>query len=619
MRRVAMTVGLLVAAAVAAEAPPASPGPEPAAPPGGAAEIAELVERLGHPGYAERLDAQRRLLDAGLDAFDALREAQDNPDPEVADAARRLLAEITAARSDRSDPPLVRRWLDAYDGEVLGRDLDVVRALAKMPAETATPALARLARFAPSERAAAEAACLLLSSSERVPSAARVDAMVAAVTALRDRHGPGTRSAANWLDAFVREASGEAQTERWRDFAEGERLALERGSDDVSIATVGTLHWCWLRSALANGLDADAADAATALTQLREAAPTARLARAVAWASDAERNAVVDGLLETHADLLATKRGLYLRAGVAADRGRMAEADALAAEALAAETPDAGEDDDPFDVPMDPRFGVAAELLEAGRADWAIAEYESAARGAEDLEGEAVVAAWRLANLHFDAERYAEAAAALAPLVEKIERSRPARNDYDDLPQVQATPPLAPSSGELVARQKFSEALAARAVGDREGELAGLRRAVNADPRDADVLIAMHRVADPPPAFAAETRRRIDDRRRDFEREVWDRPERSEAYNQWAWLVGNTYGDFEKAVRYSRRSLEIAPETAGYLDTLARCLFAAGRLEEAVDAQRRAVELEPRMLVLRRQLEEFEAALDGGPPPEETP
>ena len=64
-------------------------------------------------------------------------------------------------------------------------------------------------------------------------------------------------------------------------------------------------------------------------------------------------------------------------------------------------------------------------------------------------------------------------------------------------------------------------------------------------------------------------------------------------YNQWAWLVTNTEGDFAQAVQHSLRSLELAPDEPSYLDTLGRCYFAAGDVENAIKSQRKAVELAP--------------------------
>ena len=79
--------------------------------------------------------------------------------------------------------------------------------------------------------------------------------------------------------------------------------------------------------------------------------------------------------------------------------------------------------------------------------------------------------------------------------------------------------------------------------------------------------------------------------------------------NQYAWLVGNTFGDFKLAVKLSHRSLDLRKDAPGYLDTLGRCYYAADDLENAIKYQKQAVELDPDSQQMRRQLKMFETAL----------
>lgn len=80
--------------------------------------------------------------------------------------------------------------------------------------------------------------------------------------------------------------------------------------------------------------------------------------------------------------------------------------------------------------------------------------------------------------------------------------------------------------------------------------------------------------------------------------------------NQYAWLVSNTVGDYQEALRASHRSLELMGERAGFLDTLARCYYALGDYATALKHQRRAVALEPHTGQIRRQLELFEQTVN---------
>ena len=82
-------------------------------------------------------------------------------------------------------------------------------------------------------------------------------------------------------------------------------------------------------------------------------------------------------------------------------------------------------------------------------------------------------------------------------------------------------------------------------------------------------------------------------------------PNEANGYNEYAWLVANTTGDVRKAVRYSKKSLEISFDNPSYLDTLAHCQFAAGDHAAAVRTQAVAQRLEPHNRTILRNLERF--------------
>jgi tetratricopeptide (TPR) repeat protein len=126
---------------------------------------------------------------------------------------------------------------------------------------------------------------------------------------------------------------------------------------------------------------------------------------------------------------------------------------------------------------------------------------------------------------------------------------------------------------------------------------------------DPDILIAMHRSPGASKEFREETNLKIQEMSQRHLELIRRYPDEPSFHNQWAWLVSNTEGDYAKAVEHSLRSLELSPDEASYLDTLARCYFAAGDLENAVKSQRRAVELAPHYQVMQRQLAQFEREL----------
>ena len=154
-------------------------------------------------------------------------------------------------------------------------------------------------------------------------------------------------------------------------------------------------------------------------------------------------------------------------------------------------------------------------------------------------------------------------------------------------------------------------------------EIEHLDEGVKADPTDADVLIAMYRATPPSDewrqmaihhietatGFFRDQIRELDrlhaESRSESERE-WATYRLATMHNQFAWLVGNTTGDYDAAIRSSHTSLELRPNAAGYLDTLGRCYFAKGDFENAMKYQRQAVELDPHSLQIKRQLDFFE-------------
>jgi tetratricopeptide (TPR) repeat protein len=79
--------------------------------------------------------------------------------------------------------------------------------------------------------------------------------------------------------------------------------------------------------------------------------------------------------------------------------------------------------------------------------------------------------------------------------------------------------------------------------------------------------------------------------------------------NTLAWVVANTEGSKEEALFLSRKACTLNPESAEYLDTLAHCYAAMGKYQDAVQQQRRAVEIKPHHPELKKALYSFETKL----------
>lgn len=575
-----------------------------------------LIEQLGHPVYAERRDARRRLLSAGLGAFEALRDGRDHADPEVAEACSDLLTELTLDWAWLGDPTQVRLLLNEYDRLQVDGRLEIVSELIGLPDRQGVDALARLARFEPSDLVAGRAAAALLARDKYALDERLEAAIGAAVEELRTAYGSSARTPASWLEL----ADGEASPDAWRVASQREAKRLRGAREETTLGVVATLHWRWLRVSLRAADSVNALAAVDALADFDPDQRARRVRRVLEWAAEAGQPAIGERVAEAYATDLQNKRGLYARASLATAAADPERADRLVSEAIeAAVTEQVGTQNS---TDFGPRVLVAEELLRSGQASWAEAELAAASAMLEPLDSAALYARWRLSDRLLDRESYEGVVRLLTPLIELLDRSEEARKAYAEYPltKVGYLPKhfrmKSRIDSQLVAREQMASALAARARGETEAEITSLREAIRADLSDADVVIAMHRVSHPPEAFAEETRDHVARLRREYEKQIWENADSpkpnvaSQPFNHWAWLVSNTEGDFEKAVRYSQRSLAIRPDTAGYLDTLGRCLFSAGRVREAVETQRRAIELDPqRMQVMRRQLAEFERAL----------
>jgi tetratricopeptide (TPR) repeat protein len=172
-----------------------------------------------------------------------------------------------------------------------------------------------------------------------------------------------------------------------------------------------------------------------------------------------------------------------------------------------------------------------------------------------------------------------------------------------------------PEGDALAARFHYYLACKYREEKDWQRVRDELKDAIKFDPTDADVLIAMYHLPEADDKWREATRQRILDLCRQFQQEIDENLTDPTAYNQWAWLVSNTEGDFQKAIRYSHRSLELIPPGSGdsagasFLDTLGRCYYAAGDYENAVKYQRQAIAKVDYMQVMQRQLALFEKTL----------
>lgn len=227
-------------------------------------------------------------------------------------------------------------------------------------------------------------------------------------------------------------------------------------------------------------------------------------------------------------------------------------------------------------------------------------------------------ARFMLSEMLHDIEKHRDAGDVLQSLVEELDRNPMLVDFMQRMFRERDTP-------GVKSRMHFFYAMDALAQNDRSELTNRLQQAIGIDPSDADVLIAMYRLPAPDDAWRRNTQRMIQEAAAEFLKEIArsergtgrnvDQRDRDDEAgilarqcNQFAWLIGNTEGDIELAIRLSLRSLELRPKASGYFDTLGRCYFAKGDVDAAIKYQLMALKMEPYSGQMRRQLQLFEQA-----------
>lgn len=497
------------------------------APPPDSEQLRTLIQRLGHPDYAVRQHAEEELGRWGFRAFEALEEAAESADLEVARRAQILLRELRQHYEQPEDPPAVKQLLAGYDGLAVRERLARIRQLARQPDCAGVPALCRLVKYERSTLASNWAALEILDQGPLDPAGQARQAEI-----LRKEMAGSRRRAAQWLLAYVELCEDpRGGLAAWAKCVEAERVAYLRDPQESSPAIVASLLY-------------HLAEAYARQGQSQLAEQTAQQARQVSPSSDPLR-------LDAH---LHTARSLWRR----------------------------------------------------GQFKWAEAEFRQVADAG--LPVARVIGLSALAEMFHDQGNDQAAAEALQGALEVFSQRNLRQEELAGRRRY-----------EMVARMHYFRACHAKEQGDRAAEARHLEEALRADPTEVDALIAFYRLPEATPEQRQRAARLVQKAAARIKEQIGEDPNDANAYNQYAWLVGNTEGNLDEALKFSRMSLELSPNNSAYLDTLAHIHFARGELEEAVRVQTKAVQLEPHSGLLVKELHVFRAALQAKKKPAPKP
>lgn len=568
-------------------------------------KIDQLITQLGDPQYANRVQAQAELKAMGLTAFDALHRARDHDDIEIAMRARYLVRSMQVHWAFVDDPAAVRRILVKYGDHSSSERKTRMEQLAKLEKYQGVNALCRLVRYEASEQLSKQAALLIMQQEPPQEPAQRKTIAFQ----LRQETGPSRRAAARWLKNYAQTLlEPKSAIATWDKLTRAEEVTLsqfpKKSSRDI---TRDLLRW---QAKMLEGLDrTDEALAVIRRTLDLLEGTQEQLLEMVDWLVEREDWAwtVIEEVAERfpvefkkYADLM------YRFAEAQLKHGQQEKAEETAARALAI---------NPDDSLAHNR--IALRLQRRNLMPWCENEYRHVIKISPAESFQHIYARLLLSELLHDRDRDLEAANTLSGVVKAMEQQQVMK-------MISETFGRTPGGIRSRMHYFFSQHHAQQKDQKKHQEL--LEKGIQEDPRDADVLIAMYRLSSQDEAWKTNTLRLVQEAVKYFQGEIkkYDNAIRqadnksqeealgrklASANNQLAWLVANTTGDLDEAIQCSKRSLELRPESAGYLDTLAHCYYAKGDYRNAVKHQQEAVQKEPYSAQMQRQLKLFQKSL----------
>ena len=596
--------------------------------------IDKLIEQLGDKDYYVRQRAQDELARLSFEAFDALTAATANDDLEIASRAKYLLRLMRVEWTAKNDPPEVKNLLKDYERQGDDTRLARMRALAVMPEGKGLLALCRLVRFEKSDALSKLGVIELLKSPSGAdpPKTPRVET-------IRKLFAKSNRTSASWMIAWLRLADDPQSITQWNNLIQAEISLLRRSPGETSREIVSDLIHYQVAGLKKQGQTQEAVIAMRRLIDLEDKGDLETLYELLDWLVAQKAWNLADELAARFTQQFESEPLLmYTLAQAQKEQGDAEKAEKTAQRAFALNV---GRDEfklfDRFvplslmnlyrnmvgggeEIKLFNRYLIAQRFLSRrGLFDWAKREFEYVIAQGRPTDLTTINAQWSLSEMFHDQGQDLRAANVLDSMLNKVDAKTyvalPARitsvlQRFYSLRKIPADKIIDRTIAELRAKKYFLQACHWEKAGDQANRRECLKKALDLEPEDIDVLIACYRMPDQTPEERKIIMELISQATDDIRAGIAADPDNYEYYNQFAWLIANTEGDFDEALKYSQKSLEISPNSGDLYDTLARAYYAKGDYENALKHQQRAAELEPHSGLIARQLEFFKKARD---------
>jgi Tfp pilus assembly protein PilF len=554
-------------------------------------QVTDLIARLGSEQFSLRERAQAELENLGPAIYEEILPALRDRDPEIATRAARLIAKLRYKAAEELPEGKHREELRNYFSESDDERRNLVSQPATLSETTRIPLWCLVVRYETNEELAKLAALNILAAItpkdvDKKPHLEQIQRLLAR----------GRRPAAQWLLSYAKFSDDPtAYLERMQAF-ESQEMELYSTTARLEQRTVATR---LLKHALAYASEQQQRPQSIALfKQLLEIdQPDAQslpqlldwVVQHQAWELMPEVEARFPKLGES-----TDPRVIYFLAEAALKQGNTVQLEAYLQRASEIQPQNASL-----------HYQTAMLLYKRGLHDWVERECALILKNASSNQGiMAFNAHYLLAEIQNDQERYREAAESLTAALDLFTKSDTVREHFEDNSRIR----YQFSEEQLKTKRAFNRGLDAARNGEHEVAYKAFQEALSFDNHDADVLIAIYRL----PKLSAEqreaNRKSIRESLAMFQDQIHSDPEDSQGYNQYAWLVANTEGDFDLALEYSLKSVELRPNSGGLQDTLAHCYFAKQDYANAVKTQEQAARLEANSHTIKRALEKFRKA-----------
>ena len=575
--------------------------------------VNDLIQELGSPSYATRIRARQHLQAMGLEAFDELHAAQHNSDIEIEMAARHLVSSLMVSWSKETDPAEVRATLHEYGSQSEVERGSRIKRLAQLAPEKSFDALIRLTRFETSPRLSEAAALALMNQTMSVEETVRNRMSDKITKGLGDADRPPTQ----WLRIYAKDLlANDYSKDDWDTLIVDQREKIDAAAAHPATrdSVLELVRICASRAANFGDKPEAVRLAKDHLDLIQPTSP--RLIDAATWAIDHELFPVVLELRQQFQRMFDSKPTLLYAAAEAIQiEGQASEADVLADKALNIEPMPSKEEAEKMSASRKQEIAqghldMARRLQGRGQFNWSFNEYRRILDAVEIDSWESAIVRLSASRMLGEQNKHAEIVEMLGPFVDRVDKDEKLRQSLQhrglDLRLIRSELEYH-TAEKLLTEGKMDDAR-------KKMSLAYLKNVSN-----IDILIRMHRTQGDT-EWRKEVKRLLDLAERRAEKSVLNarkvvrqnrlvgEADLSEFLNNYAWLVSNTEGDFDKALRYSLESLELEIDGAKY-DTCARCYFAVGDFKNAVETQKKAIALLPHSPPLERQLAEFEKAL----------